>query len=553
MITILGVICNVVIGLSTEVSEFVINSALILVKLAFSASMIGTQSSEYNGIQRNVLSQIPTSLYSALSSFDIESVMVVYAVCPSCNYTHKPSQDPISTLTVYPATCQNQLLTDNGRQPCGAAILDGRHFRPLKPYTVPSFRDYLARLLTRRHIEDLCDQACDDAYATLSETGDMRNVFRAEFLKIFKGPIPNELFVNRCGNVRLGFVIHVDFFNPNGVRERGNHDSIGVISLALLNLPETLRYQPENMYMCIIPGPREPQRDEINHFTRPIIDEFDIGWERGFHVSSTASSPDNGRDVDIAIILSLNDLPAARKVSGNCGHGSVFVCTRCKLHGREQVYDVNFDSTGWSLRDSKVLRQNAERWRDATTIQERNQIFESHGVRWSEFWRLPYWDQTHMLVVDPMHCLLEGLVHYHCRNVLKIDMKAAKGKAASPVAAFSYPWKQYSSLIPSQFHVRNANEIKQISEIHCLLVRPLANGPDASGMSTDALDQAKLLAKLLSKNKAPLQFVCYSLDLLGNLPESGSGKNKEQLGKLLIDWVRFLATFGMRALPYLIF
>ena len=548
IIAILGVICHVVFGLSTEVSEFIINSSLILVKLAFTSNPTNTQASEYHGIQRVVLSQVPTSLYTALSHFDIDSKMEVYAACPSCNYTHKPTQDLVSNLTVYPATCQNQLLTDNGRQPCGTVILDD-HLRPRKPYAIPSFRDYLARLLTSRDVEDLCDQACDDAYAALSETGDMRNVFRAEFLKTFKGPIPDQLFINRSGNVRLGFVMHVDFFNPNGVRERGNHDSIGVISLALLNLPETFRYRPENIYLCIIPGPREPQLDEINHFTRPVIDEFYIGWKRGFHVSRTASSPDNGRDVDIAIILSLNDLPAARKVSGNSGHGSVFVCTRCKLHGREHVYNVNFDD--WSLRDSGVLCQNAERWRDATTIQERNQILESHGVRWSEFWRLPYWDQTRMLVVDPMHCLLEGLVHYHCRNVLKVDMKVAKGlgKATSP-AAFSYPWKQYSQLISPQFHVRNADEIKQISEVHRLLVRPLANSPDVSEMSTDVLDQPKLLARLLTKNKAPLQFVCYSLDLLKDLPESGSGKNKEQLGKLLIDWVRCLTTFAISALSY---
>ena len=115
-------------------------------------------------------------------------------------------------------------------------------------------------------------------------------------------------------------------------------------------------------------------------------------------------------------------------------------------------------------------------------------------------------------------------------------MKAAKGKTTSP-ATFSYPWKQYSLLIPLQFHVRNNDEIIQIGEIHCLLARPLANSPE---MSTDVLDQTKLLARLLTKNKAPLQFVCYSLDLL-DLPESasGSGKNKE-LGKLLINWVRCL-------------
>ena len=114
-------------------------------------------------------------------------------------------------------------------------------------------------------------------------------------------------------------------------------------------------------------------------------------------------------------------------------------------------------------------------------------------------------------------------------------MKAAKRKTTSP-AAFSYPWKQYSLLIPLQFHVRNNDEIIQIGEIHRFLACLLANSPE---MSTNVLDQTKLLARLLTKNKAPLQFVHYSLNLL-DLPESasGSGKNKEQLGKLLINWVR---------------
>ncbi|KAK6988825.1 quinon protein alcohol dehydrogenase-like superfamily, partial [Favolaschia claudopus] len=39
---------------------------------------------------------------------------------------------------------------------------------------------------------------------------------------------------------------------------------------------------------------------------------------------------------------------------------------------------------------------------------------EHHGVRWSEMWRLPYWNPSRMLVIDAMHCILEGLVHYHC-------------------------------------------------------------------------------------------------------------------------------------------
>ncbi|XP_006455412.1 hypothetical protein AGABI2DRAFT_55087, partial [Agaricus bisporus var. bisporus H97] len=182
-----------------------------------------------------------------------------------------------------------------------------------------------------------------------------------------------------------------------------------------LNLPENIRYQPENIYLTIIPGPREPKVEEINHFTRPIIEEFRVGWERGFHVSHTASSP-TGRDVDIAIVLSINDLPAARKVSGSAGHGSHFICTRCRLHGRDKLHNVDFNN--WSLQDVAVLREKAEQWRDATTLRERGQIFDSYGVRWSTLWQLPYWNPPCMLIVDPMHCLLEGLVHYHCRRIL---------------------------------------------------------------------------------------------------------------------------------------
>jgi hypothetical protein len=78
----------------------------------------------------------------------------------------------------------------------------------------------------------------------------------------------------------LAFAIHIDFFNPNGTRKRGNHDSIGIISLANLNLPLSIHYQPENIFLAgVIPGWREPEKDEISHFLRPIIDDCVVAWE----------------------------------------------------------------------------------------------------------------------------------------------------------------------------------------------------------------------------------------------------------------------------------
>ncbi|KAJ7465192.1 hypothetical protein FB451DRAFT_949750, partial [Mycena latifolia] len=79
----------------------------------------------------------------------------------------------------------------------------------------------------------------------------------------------------------------IDFFNPHGTRKQGNHDSIGILSVAIMNLDEDIRHKPENLYVSIIPGMNEPDVEEIPHFVRPLIDVFVVGWERGLHISPT--------------------------------------------------------------------------------------------------------------------------------------------------------------------------------------------------------------------------------------------------------------------------
>ncbi|KJA16576.1 hypothetical protein HYPSUDRAFT_116475, partial [Hypholoma sublateritium FD-334 SS-4] len=184
-----------------------------------------------------------------------------------------------------------------------------------------------------------------------------------------------------------------------------------------MNLPEDYRYKPEFIFpVGIIPGPHEPPLEELNHYIRPIIEEIKTGWAPGYHLSNTAESPVHGERVDIALLLSINDLPAARKVSGTAGVAAHIYCTVCDCRNRDTMYRTDFET--WTTRDVHSMRRHAEAWRDAETLAEREQIEKEHGVRWSEFWQLPYWDPTQMLVVDSMHAVLEGLVHYHCRYVL---------------------------------------------------------------------------------------------------------------------------------------
>jgi hypothetical protein len=539
----LGTICHVVAGLRTEICEFIINTAALLVKLAMGTSLGPEQEMPVEGYGTNqefILESLPTSLYTALSKFDIGNKTTLHAACPSCNYTHDPFYDPVSAVASYPDRCLNHLPGADGLSICGTPLLEVRsgQLRPLKPFLTPCFREYLVKLLANKEIERIVDSACDNALSSLNQGSDglVENPFTAEFLKTFEGPVPGQLFIDRGNKVRLAFVVHVDFFNPNGISTHSNSDSIGLISLALLNLPTDIRYLPQNLYLSVIPGPREPKDHEMSYYLRPVVDEFCVGWERGFHISQTASSPDNGRDVEIAMAISLNDLPAARKVSGVAGQSSHFICTRCKLFGRDKVHNIDCDK--WALQDVAFLRRKAEEWRDAETIQQREMIYDEHHVRWSEFWRLPYWNPPRMLVVDVMHCILEGLVHYHCRRVLEIDADRAKKKDPSP-AAFSYPWMAYSRLVPEGFQVNNSAELQHISRIQQILMQPFQLEPGHDSNELETLNEEQLLKRLLTTNKQPLKFVCYSLDLLSNTTTQATTwkGTKKDLADLLVKWV----------------
>jgi cytochrome c5 len=491
----------------------------------------GTES--YDAQQVDVLEQLPSSLYVALSKFDIDGKTVQYAVCPSCHHTHAP-HNPKAAALVYPSKCVNRVVDKSGAHTCGTELLvlrDGR-MRPIKPFLCPSFMDHLAQVLSDPEIERLCDQACDDAFTSLNKPPPEHttNVFEAAFLRDFEGPIPGQHFVDRGDGkrMRLAYAIFLDFFNPNGLRKRGNHDSVGLLSAVNLALPLSLQHKPGYTYVCLIGGPKEPSVEQINGYLRVIVDEALIAWERGIHLSSTGTSPEHGRDVDLAFVLSINDLPAARKFAGCASHNSHFFCSVCSCYGIPTMYRTDFDHPDWQPRNVDVLRKAAYAWRDANTLQEREAIFQKYGVRWSEPWRLPYWNPGRMLVIDAMHCILEGTVHYHCRRVLEIDEKAAS-KSPKAAPAFDYTWPPYiADEVPEGFRVNSEKEYKQIASIRSFLATPLC------GEAVTLSSKEQWVRKITGKNKPPLLFVCFSLGL--RLPEKPT---KADLGELLYEWVNF--------------
>jgi hypothetical protein len=500
------------VGVSRSSCDLIIKIISVVLFLAFRRSD-GSLSSSHE----NILKQIPLTSDGAEAKFHLTGKTIAYAVC-SCHCTYPPTYAPGSTTARYPERCIH--CPAPGIE-CGDALLVGPEGerRPKKIFMYHDFKDYLSGLLSRRDVEAVMDDACDDLMDSINSPLPpfVKNPFEAQFLRSFGGPMPETLFINRGEEGRYAFALHVDFFNPEGMNVRGASTSCGIISMACLNLPLDIRYKPENMYLAgIIPGPKQPSLENLNHYIRPLINDLVDAWERGIRFSKTACYP-NSRLTRSAVTLVVCDLPAARHLSSLAGVSSHFYCSACDCYHKSTYGRVDFEN--WTPRDRDKLRAYAEQWRDAATSAERETLFKAHGVRYSELWRLPYWDPSRQLVIDPMHCLLEGLVPHHTRNLLGLTSKPTA--SASTPLAFSYDFGE----VPSG--TMTTKEMTQISTIQALLLSQMTISDEEACFN-------KLKDSLFHKNMGPLKYICNSL---GCMPQKTGRTFKIDYVKALLEWV----------------
>jgi hypothetical protein len=295
-----------------------------------------------------------------------------------------------------------------------------------------------------------------------------------------------------------------------------------------------IRHKPENMYIAgLIPGPKEPGLTDLNHYLKPLIDDLVVSWTQGVHYSRTALYP-SGQTIRCAVIAAVMDLLAARKASQLAPVTSHFYCSVCQCHHLSTLGRTDHEQ--WEFRDFKEMRHHAERWRDASTSKEQDEIFTSHGTRWSEMWRLPYWNPTRQLVVDTMHCVLEGVAHHHFRVVLGLTSVSAASKPEAP-RAFSYPFTKVDSEVIPLPDDMSAKEAKSLAGIHRLLMAPLAGiGDDGCVIDQVEFDASvhDLTKRLSNKNTKPLQFVAHDVKCV---PLSSGRIYKKSWVDALISWV----------------
>ena len=319
-----------------------------------------------------------------------------------CRYEEYPNNPTPSRKNL----CNNELSSLKRNMKNMVAI-------PKMLYPKPSIKQQLSILYQRSGFEKMLDQS------------GTRNYDSNIYADIYDGKVWNsfpfdgsKFFSPETATSNLGLLINLDWFQPFKYTQH----STGAIYASICNLPRAERNKPENIiYLGFLPGPKEADKNQINHYLSPIVDELKELWE-GWRVPKTYENKD-GLDIRVAIIVGSSDIPATQKLFG---HGSaVMKCHRCPKRSRysekfkKTHYGGMHDYEQWITEsaDPQKHRQYAQEWLKCDTRGTREAYFKINGVRWSELLRLPYMDPIRFAVVDPMHCLFLGIAKWIIQSI----------------------------------------------------------------------------------------------------------------------------------------
>ena len=112
-----AVVCTVIMGLSRQMDNLVLNLFSLTLRWAFKDSQ-----GNLTERQSSILKQIPATVETVLSKFNLDGKTTVFATCPECHCTYAPSFQLGSDVPFYSTTCSNQPYPD--ADICGASLLD---------------------------------------------------------------------------------------------------------------------------------------------------------------------------------------------------------------------------------------------------------------------------------------------------------------------------------------------------------------------------------------------------------------------------------------------
>lgn len=337
------------------------------------------------------IDSIPITLETSLHYLGLHSTLVLYTSCPSCSALY----DEAGTV---PERCTN---INVDKVACNKALFETRTrgsrewLHPIRRYSHQPLETWLARTLNRTGVEDLLE-----ASRPILQPDSCTDVWGAPYLNNFPGNGQPNFFDAPKTELRLAFLIYFDFFNPMSNKMAGKQGSSGVVMMACLNFPPEIRYNIENIYaVSVIPGPVEPKKDDINHFIRPIAQNFKEHFESGVWISSTHKYP-HGRLVRSAALLESMDLLASRSWGGIGSPSHTLLCSCCYI---TQAEIDNFNIHDFARRNMPQHREHVKLWLKASSSAQQKELWKSHAARHCEWLNFPWWDICSASTIGPMH------------------------------------------------------------------------------------------------------------------------------------------------------
>ncbi|KAJ3545248.1 hypothetical protein NM688_g5647 [Phlebia brevispora] len=367
---------------------------------------------------QSIASDIPSDVRAVIATLELSPKTVTYVCCPRCCalYILSSSTDE----NQYPDLCEERNAKDS--PPCNAKLRVHRRVHgvertfPARRFRVQDFDDWLGRMLCRPDIESVMDNSAS------STEGSMADIRDAPLLKDITLPNGEKFLHAHVKEGRYIFSICIDGLNPRG--KGGPPGSVCSIFLACLNLPPNMRFKQENMYLAaVVPGPHHPSKEQINHLIRPIVTSFHNSYLHGVRYSQTPNFP-HGKMTRSALVLPVGDALAYAQLTGHAPPTHTHFCPFCNLTA-DNIEDL--DWRHWPSRTCEQHRHIATSWLLAETVEERANIYKTHGIRWTELLRLPYWDPMKLRSIDIMHNLFSGVLKHHIADVWGISSDISDG------------------------------------------------------------------------------------------------------------------------------
>ena len=316
-----------------------------------------------------------------------------FVVCPKCHslYNYDSAYETVGGKRLSKKCSYVEFPNHRHRahrKPCNEVLLkevklqDGKlKLYPKKVYCYNSVIETLKLFLQRPGFSSQCELWRERESTSIRNL--LSDVIHGTVWRDFKGP-DGSRFMSHQRNLAL--MMNVDWFQPF----KHSPYSVGVIYLALMNLPRGHRYKRENIIVVgIIPGPSEPS--SLNPYLVPLVSELKELWEDGIELCHSGS-PRTPERFFAAVLLVACDVPAARKLCGFLGHGARRGCSKCKkefIPGENFGMKMNFGGF-----DSCMPRTNVEHRNEAQeilaedTYQGREHKESKYGTRYSELMQL---------------------------------------------------------------------------------------------------------------------------------------------------------------------